>query len=339
MFLDYIILLLVIARRSSRQTFLHFFFAIVFWIVPFSSPLNNSKFDTMKILFVITIVCVHFYRISAQVGVVLLLNNGEASQSCNGTEWATIVEATEATIDALYARRNLRRAQTYPAWCAQKCVGYAKGYCQGRHPACNGYRRREAVVRSQPSSAFAPAPAPIAAPAPAPTTAPAFAPVTACQEDKDVINASLDQIKNTNSFTAGCTAVLTSPREYKCLASIDNCRIQKVQLMNAGTDAVAVSNFTSGMSFCSSATIAFKAINDPCVCNVQFNLKNSSGTVIHSHFAYHEPYVHFDHSKPNDNGQVDIYGQTLGAGTYTLDYYPDQDESLLKNISFTVNSC
>ena len=164
-----------------------------------------------------------------------------------------------------------------------------------------------------------------------------FAPT--CHDDINEINASLDEVKSTFTATSGCKAVLDSPREYECLTNIDNCRILKIQLLNADTDGVVTDSFASGMSFCSSVPVAFRAINDPCVCNVQFNVKNSSDLLIHDLFAYHEPYVSFYHGEPNAGGQVDIYGKKLAAGTYSLDYYPDSDQSLLKTITFTVKNC
>lgn len=190
----------------------------------------------------------------------------------------------------------------------------------------------------------------------APATAPVLAPATkivkkrsrmritslfapTCQNDINEFNASLDEVKATFSATSGCKAVLDSSREYECLTTIDNCRIKKIQLLNADTDGVVTGSFASGMSFCSSVPVAFRAINDPCVCNVQFNLKNSSGLLIHNHFAYHEPYVSFYHGEPNAGGQVNIYGKKLAAGTYSLDYYPDSVQSLLKTITFTVKNC
>ena len=296
----------------------------------------------MKFSLVLTIVSIHICRVSADLAVRLLLNKGETlstAQSCTGQEWETIVQTTEATYDAIYARRNLRRLQTFPSWCAEKCKGFAKGYCQGRHPKCEGYRRLQAK-----NAANAPAISPELAPATAPALAPVikiakklsiralFAPT--CQDDINEINASLEQVKSSFNSASGCKAVLNSPREYECLTTIDNCRIQKIQLLNAADASVLKDSFTSGMSVCANVPVMFRAVKDPCVCNVQFNLKDSNGLVIHDHFVFHEPYV--SHTEPNADGQL---GQKLTVGTYSLDYYPDSDKGLLKTITFPVNNC
>ena len=130
--------------------------------------------NKLKFSFFVAFLCIHFYRVSANLAVRLLLNKRESlpsAQGCTSTDWEIIVKTTEATYDATNARRNLRRLQTYPSWCAEKCKGFAKGFCQGRHPKCEGYRRLQEKTAATAS-------APAISPELAPPTAPALAPVT-----------------------------------------------------------------------------------------------------------------------------------------------------------------
>jgi hypothetical protein len=143
------------------------------------------------------------------------------------------------------------------------------------------------------------------------------------------------------SLSAQCRIVLNAQREFSCLTSIVDCDIQRIRLMNADTDNAITENFSSGMSICRTGPrITFEAINDSCVCNVQFILKNSAGSIIHSRFEFYRPFVAFSNSAPNAQGVVDLYGARFSnTGTYTLEYYPDSDTSLMNSITFTVVNC
>jgi hypothetical protein len=229
---------------------------------------------------------------------------------------------------------------TYPSWCAEKCKGYAKGFCQGQHEKCDGYRRLEngQPVFAPPDTALEPA----SAPAPAPIKDNLFPKtrklVSSCADGVSQVNIALNELAG--QVSTPCRSVLLAQREVTCLSDIMNCDIQKMRLMNADTDTVIVDSFTSGMSFCSSGPrITFEAINDKCVCNVQFILKNSSGRVIHSRFEYYRPFVLFSNSAPNAQGVVDLYGNRFAPGTYTLEYYPDSNPGATIKLPFTVNNC
>jgi hypothetical protein len=116
------------------------------------------------------------------------------------------------------------------------------------------------------------------------------------------------------------------------------CDIQRVQLMNADTETVIDDNFQNGESFFRlGPRITFEAINDSCVCNVQFVIKNSAGSIIHSRFEFYRPFVAFSNSAPNAQGVVDLYGARFSnTGSYTLEFYPDSDPSKTRSIAFTV---
>ena len=305
--------------------------------------------DMMNTALFLTIVCLHLYRTSATYGVRLLVNDGyelPAVPECTNLD--SIQHETEYMYEQLARRRNLRRVPTYPSFCRNVCRGIAKGYCQGLHPQCNGYRRLEQAVT-----------APGASPESVVATAPALAPVrkiakkrtlpesvfksgtATCEEDVAFLNNGLDGLKDSFGAGSACGKLLSAPRTYECLTTIDNCRVQKIELLNANTDTVVNSNFATGMSFCGKAfPIAFRAVKDPCVCNVLFTLKDSTGAVISSHEAIRHPYVSFDHSQRDANGVVNVYGKSLTEGSYKLEYYPDSDQSLQKDITFSVhNKC
>lgn len=293
------------------------------------------------LFFAIFNVNLHFAS-AIELGLRVLLNKGVAlssGETCSTTEWSTV--ATTIKTIAKGRRRNLRQLQTFPSWCAEKCKGFAKGYCQGQHAKCEGYRRLEA---GQTASAPATTPEIVLAPAPAP------APIkqslfpkarnlaASCVEGISQVNTALDTLAT--QVSPPCSSVLLAVREVTCLTEIDDCDIQKVRLMNADTDTVIVDNFTSGMSFCSSGPkITFEAINDKCVCNVQFNLKNAGGQVIFSRFEFYRPFVLFSNSVPNAQGVVNLYGNRLSPGAYTLEYYPDSNIGAATELQFTVNSC
>jgi hypothetical protein len=257
-----------------------------------------------------------------------LLNKGQSlptGEACSDSEWLSIRNTIDTTINT--RRRALRTLQRYPAWCAEKCRGFAPNTCIGAHPSCNGYRKLDeqeeenAVETINSFNVF-------------PNFRDLFV-ATTCQGQIDELNAALN---NLQPLSSQCRTVLNAQREFTCLPSIVDCNIQRVRLMNADTDTVIDDNFQNGESFFRlGPRITFEAINDSCVCNVQFVIKNSAGSIIHSRFEFYRPFVAFSNSAPNAQGVVDLYGARFSnAGSYTLEFYPDNDTSKTRSIAFTV---
>jgi hypothetical protein len=295
----------------------------------------------MKLAIVIIATFISHMMFASAIGLRVLLNKGAAlpsGETCSATEWSSVSSTISAIVKS--RRRNLRQLQTFPSWCAEKCKGFAKGHCQGQHDRCDGYRRLDdGETVSAPSTLISNE---AIAPASAPVTETVFPKarnlVATCDEGISQVNTALNTLAT--QVSPQCRSVLMAPREVTCLTAIDDCNIQKIRLMNADTDTVLVENFASGMSFCRwGPMISFEAVNDKCVCNVQFNLKNSFGQVIHSRFEFYRPFVLFSNSAPNAQGVVDIYGNRLNVGAYTLEYYPDSDPSMTTKITFNVNNC
>ena len=293
-------------------------------------------------LLVIAILCLHIFPTSAiDIGLRILLNKGATTGTeCTAAEMSIMLNTIDAVVHS--RRRNLRQLPSYPSWCAQKCIGQAKGSCVSTDPRCDGYRRLENELPASAPAATPEDPFVPSAPAPAPTkeNSPKTRDlaITSCADGISKANAELDALAKTLSST--CSSLLMAPRDVTCLTEIDNCDIQRMRLMNADTDTVLVESFQSGMSFCASGpAITFEAINDKCVCNVQFNLKNAAGQVIQSRFEYFRPFVLYSNSAPNALGVVNLYGTKLAVGAYTLEYYPDQDTSKTSAITFNVDQC
>jgi hypothetical protein len=284
----------------------------------------------MKYIARIAILCLGAsFGSATDFGIRILLNKGQTlptGETCNGTEWSSILSTIDTTINS--RRLSLRKLPVYPAWCEQKCVGFADGTCIGRHPSCNGYRQ----LHEQEDSSMATIPKPYSFYR---SLRDLFVSTT-CQGQITELNNALNNLKP--SLSTQCQTVLDSQREFTCLTTIEGCDIQRIRLMNADNDTVLVDDFTSGMSIRRSAsrTVTFEAINDSCVCNVQFIIKNSAGQIIHSRFEFYRPFVAFSNSVPNALGVVDLYGARFSIGSYTLEYYPDNDTSKTQRIAFTV---
>jgi hypothetical protein len=277
---------------------------------------------------------------AVDLGIRLLLNKGTdlpTGETCSDAEWTSINNVVDATYTS--TRRNLRKLQGYPSWCAEKCKGFVRGRCLGRHPDCDGYRRLEESNFTAPASTRDTAP--VEPEKSKRVTLPKFRDLfksTTCQGQISELNTALNNLGP--SLSSQCQTVLNSQREYTCLDTIINCDIQKIRLMNADIDSVMVDDFKSGMSFCYwGPRITFEAINDSCVCNVQFHLKNSWGNVIQSRFEFYRPFVLYSNSLPNAQGVVNLYGTRLNVGSYSLEYYPDSNPSKSKTITFNVNNC
>jgi hypothetical protein len=285
----------------------------------------------MKHIKFIALLCLNATIVSAtDFALRILLNKGQTlstGETCTSGEWSSILSTIDATINA--RRRNLRNLPSYPAWCAQKCVGFAPDKCVGRHPSCNGYRQ---LHEQEDDNAFA-----------TPNSFsffPSFRNLfvaTTCQGQINELNTALNNLEP--SLSTQCQAVLNSQREFTCLTSIVDCNIQQVRLINSDTDTVLDPNFTSGKSFSRTPSrVTFEAINDSCVCNVQFNIKNSAGSIIHSRFEFYRPFVAYSNSAPNAQGVVDLYGTRFAEGSYSLELYPDNDPSKTKIITFNVTA-
>lgn len=286
----------------------------------------------MKIISIVTTLFLSISLASAtDFALRILLNKGQSlpsGETCSSAEWSSILSTIDATISS--RRRNLRNLRSYPPWCAQKCVGFASGSCIGRHPSCDGYRQlhgqEDDVAENE-----------------APPTSSSYFPSlrnlfvsTTCQGQINELNTALNNLEA--SLSPQCRSVLNAQREFTCLTTITDCDIQEIRLMNADTDTVIDASFTSGESFRTTQRVTFEAINDSCVCNVQFNIKNAAGQIIHSRFEFYRPFVAFSNSAPNAQGVVDLFGARFGVGSYSLDYYPDNDPSKTKTITFTVTA-
>jgi hypothetical protein len=308
-------------KRNLRTSYHNLFFSSAFILL---------KNIYIMMLNTFILICLSTSLVSASdFALRILLNKGQTlptGESCTGAEWSSILSTIDATINS--RRRNLRRLPQYPAWCEQKCVGFADGTCIGRHPSCNGYRELNGQEESNAADT--------------PKSYDRFYnnvrdlfSSTTCQGQIDELNTALNNLEPT--LSSQCQAVLDSQREFTYLTTINNCDIQRIRLMNADTDTVMVEDFKNGMSFRRSGPrVTFEAINDSCVCNVQFNIKNSAGQIIHSRFEFYRPFVAFSNSVPNAQGVVDLYGARFGIGSYTLEYYPDNDTSKTLTIAFTV---
>lgn len=295
----------------------------------------------LAIAIIATFISHILFTSAVELGIRVLLNKGAAlpsGETCSSTEWSSVSSTISTIVKS--RRRNLRQLQTFPSWCAEKCKGYAKGHCQGQHDRCDGYRRLDdGETVSAPSTPITDL---VTAPASAPIKETFFPKtrklVATCEEGVSQVNTALNTLAT--QVSPQCRSVLMAEREVTCLTAIDDCSIQKMRLMNTETDKVIVENFTNGMSFCRSGPpITFEAINDKCVCNVQFNLKNAWGQVIHSRFEFYRPFVLFSNSAPNAQGVVDLYGTRLNVGAYTLEYYPDSNPGMTTKLSFNVNNC
>jgi hypothetical protein len=285
----------------------------------------------MKPFLIVAILCLNAAIVSAtDFALRILLNKGSSlptGETCTNAEWSSIQGTIDATISS--RRRNLRRLPQYPAWCAVKCLGFASGTCIGRHPSCNGYRKLseqddEYVSTTPASTNFFP-------------SLRSLFVSTTCQGQIDELNTALNNLQPT--LSSQCQAVLNAQREFTCLTTIVDCDIQRIRLINADADTAMVEDFMSGMSFSRlGPRVTFEAINDSCVCNVQFNIKNSAGQIIHSRFEFYRPFVAFSNSAPNAQGVVDLYGTRFGVGLYSLEYYPDKDISKTKTITFNVTA-
>jgi hypothetical protein len=312
-----------------------FVLIIIFWVH------KHQTLSSMKVQLFTTIAFLQIYFISAaNLGIRLLLNKGvdlPTGETCTDAEWASITNVIDAATAS--TRRNLRRLPSYPAWCDEKCKGFTKGRCQGRHPDCDGYRRLEdSKVSSIANTAET---VPLLQEKSKGISLPNIRDLfksTTCEGQISELNTALNNLGP--SLSSQCRSVLNAPREFTCLSIINNCAIQKIRLMNTDNDSVMVDNFKSGMSFCNSGPrITFEAINDSCVCNVQLTLKNSAGNVIQSRFEFYRPFVLYSNSAPNSQGAVDLYGTRLNIGSYSLEYYPDSDPTKVKTITFKVNNC
>jgi hypothetical protein len=88
--------------------------------------------------------------------------------------------------------------------------------------------------------------------------------------------------------------------------------------MNADTDKVMVEDITrkSGMSFRRSGPrVTSEAINDGCVCNAQFNIKNSAGQLIHRRFEF---YSHRKRNGSTSSVQVRYLWNATGVAFMVL---------------------
>jgi hypothetical protein len=151
--------------------------------------------------FAIVITFINLSLVSAtDFGIRVLLNKGQSlptGEACSGSEWLSIRNTIDTTI-------NTR----YPAWCAEKCRGFAPNTCIGAHPSCNGYRKLDeqeeenAVETINSFNMF-------------PIFRDLFV-ATTCQGQIDELNTATN---NLQPLSSQCRTVLNAQREFTCLPS------------------------------------------------------------------------------------------------------------------------
>ena len=141
----------------------------------------------------------NFVASATELGIRVLLNKGAAlpsGETCSSTEWSSISSTISTIVKS--RRRNLRQLQTYPSWCAEKCRGFAKGFCQGQHDRCDGYRRLDdGETVSSPTTLNTDQPVstpPASAPIQETLSPTARNPVTTCGEGLSQVNAALNAL-------------------------------------------------------------------------------------------------------------------------------------------------
>jgi hypothetical protein len=155
--------------------------------------------------------------------------------------------------------------------------------------------------------------------------------VTTCDGEIALINKALDDLEPL--LSPGCRAVIQSSRDYTCVSKTKACGITGFSLWNAKSGTVIDKNFATGESFCrNDFPFSIEALADSCVDTVQFDLVGIKG-YHHDQTEFKRPFFLF-----RNNGKK-IVGKTLDTGTYTLTAYPNEDVSLAKMITFTVNDC
>jgi hypothetical protein len=155
--------------------------------------------------------------------------------------------------------------------------------------------------------------------------------VPTCGEEIAVINKALDDLEPL--LSPGCRAVIQASRDYTCMSKAKTCGITGFSLWNAKSGTVIDKNFSAGESFCKNDfPFSIEALADSCVDSVQFDLVGTR-RYHHDQTEFKRPFFLFR------NAGKKIVGKTLDAGTYTLTAYSNEDVSLAKMITFTVNDC
>jgi hypothetical protein len=90
---------------------------------------------------------------------------------------------------------NARELKTYPAYCANSCAGYAKGWCLALN--CVGYRR--SVMESMRELFWS----------------------TNCENQKSEVNNLLNNMCNNNQVGQSCKSFVMAPRTMTCFSNVE----------------------------------------------------------------------------------------------------------------------